>query len=77
MHHSLSNLSIVSAQPVPPMITLVLKEIASKAFNDFIIFNNQKAAHSGSLGKELEESLKWFFEFLISQFWHPAGFSSP
>ena len=47
MHHSLSNLSIVSAQPVPPMITLVLKEIASKAFNDFIIFNNQKAAHTG------------------------------
>ena len=47
MHHSLPNLSIVSAQPVPPMITLVLREIASKAFNDFIIFNNQKAAHSG------------------------------
>lgn len=56
---------------------LVLKETADKAFSNFIIFNNQKASPSDWLGKKLEEFLKWFFDFLISQFWHPEGFNSP
>lgn len=70
MHHSLPNLSIVSAQPVPSMITLVLKEIVK----NFIIVDKLKAALSGcSLDKKLEGFLQCLFNFVISRSCHPGG----
>lgn len=49
-------LSTASAQPVPPMIALVLKEMGGKELENLVVGDNQNSALSGCrLDKKLED----------------------